>query len=215
MKRENCVLIIAGPSGVGKTVVAESLVELDPVFTFLRSATTRAKRGDEHDDEYIYFSEEEFLARVAKGEFAEHMRYGGCLYGTPKSELKRAFDAGKIPLMVLDLVGVRSMALLEEYSACSVYVYTDTDVILDRLKKRYGDSEDGIRSYEKRRLQNENDFRTIGEYTDYIHSFIKNDTTVESCRDKVLSTFKEYSNGAERDAAGNLAVAAMLKKSVE
>ena len=76
MKRNNCVLVIAGPSGVGKTVVAKTMVEKNSKFTFLRSGTTRAKRGDAHDDEYLYYTEEEFLAAVARGEFAEHMLYG-------------------------------------------------------------------------------------------------------------------------------------------
>ena len=92
MKRNNPVLIIAGPSGAGKTVVAKAIVDLDPRFTFLRSTTTRAKRGDAHDDEYLYATEQEFLAAVDRGEFVEYMNYGGCYYGTTKAEMNAAYE---------------------------------------------------------------------------------------------------------------------------
>lgn len=215
--RENCVLIIAGPSGVGKTVVAESLVALDPRFTFLRSGTTRPKRGDAHDDEYLYFTEEEFLLALERGEFAEHMRYGGHLYGTPKSELKRAFDAGKIPLMVLDLVGVESMAHLSEYSACSVYLYTDPDLINSRLAGRYNISIEGgdVAAYDKRRSQNERDFSVIESYVPYFFRFIDNGDTIEACRDRVYSAFKSFVAGECADSRENTSFASMLKGSVK
>ena len=67
MKRENCVLIIAGPSGAGKTVIATDIVKNFPEFTFLRSGTTRAKRGDAHDGEYLYYTEEAGASPVVHG----------------------------------------------------------------------------------------------------------------------------------------------------
>jgi len=209
MKRENCVLVIAGPSGVGKTVVATSIVNSHPEFTFLRSGTTRAKRGDAHDDEYIYYTEEEFKAAVANGEMAEHAIYGGNMYGTPNAELDRAFSEGKTPLLVIDLNGVKSLALHPKYSACNLYVYTDIDVLEDRLKARYfGENEkpDSQKNFDTRMAQNLDDWRVIPEYEEYIHSFIENNGTVEDCCNAVLSTFAAYVDGEEKDEWSNHAI---------
>ncbi len=209
MNRENCVLIIAGPSGAGKTAVATSIVRDHPEFTFLRSGTTRARRGDAHDDEYIYYTEEEFLRAVANGEMAEHAVYGGNMYGTPNAELDRAFREGKTPLLVLDLNGVRSLALHPKYSACNVYIYADISVIDGRLRDRYfGENEnaDSDRLYNIRKIQNLNDWLGISAYEQYIHAFIENDRTIEECCDKILDTFSAYTEGEERDDWKNHAI---------
>lgn len=209
MKRENCVLVIAGPSGAGKTVVATSIVNSHPEFTFLRSGTTRARRGDAHDDEYIYYTEEEFLAAVANGEMAEHAVYGGNMYGTPNAELDRAFSEGKTPLLVIDLNGVKSLALHPKYSACNLYVYADFEVIEDRLRARYfGENEkpDSLKNFNTRIAQNLKDWRELSEYEEYIHAFVENDSTIEDCCDRVLGTFAAYVDGEEKDEWSNHAI---------
>lgn len=209
MKRENCVLVIAGPSGAGKTVVATSIVNSHPEFTFLRSGTTRAKRGDAHDDEYLYYTEQEFKAAIANGEMAEHAIYGGNMYGTPNSELDRAFSEGKTPLLVIDLNGVKSLALHPKYSACNVYIYTDFDVIEARLKERYfGENEklDSQKNFDSRRAQNITDWIGLADYEKYIHAFVENNGTIEECCNKVLSTFAAYVDGEEKDEWSNHAI---------
>ena len=209
MKRENCVLVIAGPSGAGKTVIATSIVEKHPEFTFLRSGTTRPKRGDAHDDEYLYYTVEEFEAAIANGEMAEHAIYGGNMYGTPNAELDRAFSEGKTPLLVIDLNGVRSLALHPKYSACNLYIYTDIEVIEERLKARYfGENEraDSEKNFNSRVAQNLKDWHDIPEYEEYIHAFIENNRTVEECCETVLSTFSAYVDGDEKDEWSNHAI---------
>ena len=83
------ILVLVGPSAVGKTTVMTRILELyGNEFSPIRSATTRAPRGDSFDGEYIYLSREEFLSSVSRGELLEYMEYGGNLYGTPKSEVE-------------------------------------------------------------------------------------------------------------------------------
>ena len=209
MKRENCVLVIAGPSGAGKTVIATKIVNEHPEFTFLRSGTTRAKRGDAHDDEYLYYTVEEFEKAVANGEMAEHAIYGGNMYGTPNAELDRAFAAGKTPLLVIDLNGVRSLALHPKYSACNLYIYADFDVISGRLQARYfgeNEKEDSKKNYDSRVAQNLEDWRSLSNYESYIHSFVENATTIDECCEKILSTFQAYTEGDEKDEWSNHAI---------
>ena len=209
MKRENCVLVIAGPSGAGKTVVATSIVNSHPEFTFLRSGTTRPKRGDAHDDEYLYYTEEEFKAAIANGEMAEHAIYGGNMYGTPNAELDRAFSEGKTPLLVIDLNGVKSLALHPKYSACNLYIHSPFDTIEDRLKARYfGENEraDSQKNFDSRRAQNITDWIGLADYEEYIHAFVENNGTIEECCDRVLSTFAAYVDGEEKDEWSNHAI---------
>ena len=209
MNRKNCVLVIAGPSGAGKTAVATSIVNSYPEFTFLRSGTTRAKRGDAHDDEYIYYTEEEFKAAIANGEMAEHAIYGGNMYGTPNAELDRAFSEGKTPLLVIDLNGVKSLALHPKYSACNLYIYADFDVISDRLEARYfGENEkpDSKKNYDVRIAQNLEDWRSLSEYEEYIHAFVENEGTIDECCEKILSIFRAYTQGEEKDEWSNHAI---------
>ena len=209
MNRENCVLVIAGPSGAGKTVVATTIVNEHPEFTFLRSGTTRAKRGDAHDDEYIYYTEEEFLAAIANGEMAEHAVYGGNMYGTPNAELDRAFSEGKTPLLVIDLNGVKSLALHPKYSACNLYIYADFEVIDGRLKDRYfgeNEKQDSQKNYDVRTQQNLEDWHSLSNYEEYIHAFVTNETSIHECCEKVLSTFHAYTQGEEKDEWSNHAI---------
>ncbi|MBQ7333510.1 MAG: guanylate kinase, partial [Clostridia bacterium] len=103
------IVILAGASGVGKTSVAAEILSRNDEYRLIRSATTRAPRGDSHDGEYIYVSEEEFKELIFRGELLEYMNYGGNFYGTPVSEINLAFSLGKTPLLILDIEGVKSL----------------------------------------------------------------------------------------------------------
>ena len=99
----NRILVLAGPSAVGKTTVMKEILSHSSRFEFMRSATTRAPRSDGNDSEYVYLSKEEFKAQIVSGEMLEYTEFGGNFYGTPISELKRASALGKTPLLILDI----------------------------------------------------------------------------------------------------------------
>lgn len=219
MKRENCILIVAGPSAVGKTTVAYSLIERDPRFEFVRSVTTRASRGDAYDNEYIYITVPEFRELIANGGVLEHTEYAGNFYGTPRSEVKRILSEGKTPLLVLDINGVGSLVKnAGDLSVCGVYVYDNLENVKARLKARFlgeGETEASRKRYESRVRQNEEDFRTISEVKDRFFAFIPNDSTVAQAGDKVLEVFRGFCNGAERDSAAIDSQAKSLEESVK
>ena len=84
------ILVITGPSGVGKGTLIRGLLERVPGLELAVSATTRKPReGEVNGVDYHFLSEEDFDRRVAAGEFVEHAEYAGNRYGTLKSELRR------------------------------------------------------------------------------------------------------------------------------
>lgn len=205
MNRENCLLIIAGPSAVGKTTIAYSLIEREPKFEFVRSVTTRKSRGDSYDNEYIYISIPEFLELIENGGVLEHTEYAGNYYGTPRAEVKRILSEGKIPLLVLDINGVGSLVKnAEDLSPCGVYVYDDLSVIEKRLHERFiglNPTDEGTRKYEGRVRQNIADFKTIPENTDRFFAFVHNKGTVEQTAEEVFDVFQGFCKGEGRDGA--------------
>ena len=183
------MLVIAGPSAVGKTTVSDEILRQNPEFTLIRSATTRAPRGDGHDDEYLYFSDEKFRREIDSGGMLEYAEYSGSLYGTPKSELLRAECEGKIPLLILELSGVGAVRS-SEYSggALCVYLYDSLDILEARLYERYliPESKGGREKFEKRRAQNISDYLSLTERADMFDLIISNATPAYETALKIL-----------------------------
>ncbi|CAN5676126.1 MAG: guanylate kinase [Thermoleophilaceae bacterium] len=103
--RAPLVLVITGPSGVGKGTLIRALRERLPGLELSVSATTRAPRPGEVDGhDYHFLSREEFDRRLEAGEFLEHATYAGNRYGTPRSELRRpAAGEGEPVGLVLEI----------------------------------------------------------------------------------------------------------------
>ena len=187
------VLVLVGPSAVGKTTVMTHILEADPRFILVRSATTRAPRGDGHNSEYIYLSREEFLSRVERGEMLEHMEYGDNLYGTPRSEIERIFGLSKIPLLILDIEGVKSLKSVErDFKTVAIYVWQDLSILCDRLfdrelKKQF--TPEAEATYKKRVAMNKRDYASLPSICHLFDSFVKNDTISNTVYD-ILSDFE-------------------------
>src|SRR5436190_22757289 len=87
------VLVVTGPSGVGKGTLINRLLERVPGLTLSVSATTRPPRhGEVEGRDYHFLSEEEFEKRLLRNEFLEHAMYAGNHYSTPRDEIDRADD---------------------------------------------------------------------------------------------------------------------------
>lgn len=104
-------LVLVGPSGAGKTTIAECLVRKHPArFRFSVSATSRPPRAHERSGrEYSFVSREEFEEMIASGELAEWARVHGEYYGTPVENLTGLTDAGPVPVLDIDVQGARQV----------------------------------------------------------------------------------------------------------
>jgi len=101
------VFVVTGTSGAGKGTLERSLLARMPELELAISATTRDKReGEENGREYWFISDAEFDAKLAAGEFLEHIVFDwGQRSGTLRSEIDRILDAGRIPLLDLETEG--------------------------------------------------------------------------------------------------------------
>jgi len=99
------LVIISGPSGVGKSTICKEVVEKLDAFLSV-SATTRARSESEQDGrEYVFLSREDFQAKIREGEFLEHAEVFGNYYGTPKQPVDDALAAGRIAILEIDVQG--------------------------------------------------------------------------------------------------------------
>jgi guanylate kinase len=104
------LFVVTGPSGAGKGTLIKALLARRSDLALAVSATTRPQRPGEVDGrDYYFLSEEDFLARVERGEFLEHVVYVSVRYGTLRSEVERIFAAGQSCVLELETVGARKV----------------------------------------------------------------------------------------------------------
>jgi guanylate kinase len=135
------VLVVTGPSGAGKGTLIRKLVDRLPAIEATVSATTRARRrGEEDGREYWFLSDDEFLVRVGRGEFLEHVDYvSGRRYGTLRSELDRIAGQGRVPLLELETEGALRVKLAVP-GAVTIFISASVEELERRLRERATES---------------------------------------------------------------------------
>ena len=136
------LVVISGPSGVGKSTICRRLVA-DRRVVMSVSATTRPPReGEVHGVDYYFLSRDEFEASIAAGGLIEWAEYVGELYGTPREPLEEQVNDGLVVVLDIDVQGARSV--MQEYPE-AITIFIDPpgdglDVAEKRLEDRGTDS---------------------------------------------------------------------------
>jgi len=180
------VLVVTGPSGAGKGTLIRELIERMPGIEVTVSATTRERRrGEEDGREYWFLSDEDFLARIARGEFLEQVEYvSGRRYGTLRSELDRIAANGHVPLLELETEGALRVKH-EVPGAVTIFISARVDELERRLRERATEStgEIGERiELARKQLEQAGEFdhvienddleRAVGELTSLVRSLL-------------------------------------------
>lgn len=143
------VIILAAPSGAGKTSITKYLLEKFPRLAFSVSATTRPPRGAEKDGvDYHFLSLSKFEGLIYQNEFLEYeMVYEGVYYGTLKAELDRIWKQGKVPVLDIDVKGALHVKKQLGDKSLSIFIMPPSiEALKERLQKRKTETEASIQT---------------------------------------------------------------------
>ena len=182
------IIIITAPCGAGKTSITRHLLRtFSDRLAFSISAATRASRGSEKNGvDYYFMSQEDFTNHIQHEAFVEwEMVYEGKYYGTLKSELQRIWQAGKIPVLDIDVKGAIHVQQQFPETTLSLFIEAPSvDELQRRLQGRGTETEESLQAR----------INKAAYELSFKHSFdhiIVNDNLERACREaeQVVSAF--------------------------
>ncbi|MCX7289322.1 MAG: guanylate kinase [Rhodobacterales bacterium] len=145
MIRRGLLLILSSPSGAGKSTLSRMLMAWDQTMRFSVSATTRPPRpGEAEGREYFFRSREAFEDMVKSGEMLEHAEVFGNLYGSPRSPVLAAMDAGRDTVFDIDWQGGQQIAQAMRDDVVSIFILPPSIAELDRRLRTRGQDSDTV-----------------------------------------------------------------------
>jgi guanylate kinase len=167
------VVVLSGPSGVGKSSFVKELLGAGLNLEYSVSATTRPRRPHETEGrDYFFLGREEFLRRIEAGEFVEWAEVHGELYGTLRSETERWLKAGKNVLLDIDVQGGRSVRKVYQDGVFIFLLPPSLASLEARLRGRGTDPDERIR------LRLDNALREISLVREYAYAVVNDDLGV-------------------------------------
>ena len=155
VSKKGILVILSSPSGAGKTSIARALVKGNENFLFSVSATTRKSRpGEVNGREYDFLTVDQFRQKIKEGQFLEHAKVFGNLYGTPLQTVRDSISQGKSVVFDVDWQGgkqIRSSSLSK--FVISIFILPPSIKELhDRLMNRAQDSSETVKDRMKKSI---------------------------------------------------------------
>jgi len=193
VERKPFLVVVSGPSGVGKSTIARGLLERSSGLDLSVSITTRpARRGESEGEEYRFVSLEQFHAAREGGELLEWAEVHGNLYGTPAAFVEQTLSRGRNVLLEIDVQGGKSVKKRKPEAVLIFLLPPCFPELERRLRGRATDDEEAI----KRRLDNAK--RELELYVYYDYLVVNED--VERCTSEVLGIVASESRRRSRTA---------------
>ena len=186
------LLIISGPSGVGKTTITHRVErELHGVFSV--SLTTRPKGPDDTEGvDYAFVTREEFIKHREAGELLEWAEVFGNCYGTPRAPVEEAIKRGQLMILEIDVEGAIQVKSKKRDAFALFVLPPDNDVLLDRLRKRKREDESVI----QRRFAKAKDEISRAKACGAYDAFIVNDDLERAVSEAVALVRREIEKRA-------------------
>jgi guanylate kinase len=139
------VVILSGPSGVGKDTVLDQWIANDPRVVRVITYTTRLPRpGETHGVDYHFVNREEFFERAEAGDFLEYKEVHGNMYASPLRDTIRLRELGRIPVLKIDVQGAL-VAMEKIPDALSVFLLPPSgEELARRIRSRGVDSNESV-----------------------------------------------------------------------
>lgn len=139
------LIVLTGPSGVGKGTLLQALRQKHPQLYLSISATTRQPRpGEIHAQQYYFVNRQEFEEMVQTDQLLEWAEYAGNYYGTPRAPVAQQIQQGKSVILEIEVIGARKINKTFP-SALRIFILPPSLAELEeRLRSRAQDSEEAI-----------------------------------------------------------------------
>ncbi len=145
MTNNNDLIVITGPSGVGKGTLVKKLLALSQDIWLSISATTRSPREGEVDyEDYIFLNNTEFKELIKNNGFLEWAEFAGNFYGTPRFEVQKQLQLGKKVLLEIELDGARQVRKTFKNGLYIFIAPPNFKELEKRIRDRGTDSEEAI-----------------------------------------------------------------------
>jgi guanylate kinase len=148
--KRGLLIVISGPSGVGKDTLIKRLLEQDPNLRYSVSCTTRAPRPGEVDGvDYSFVSRDRFLELIDDGAFLEHATYNGNLYGTLAERVERERKAGHDVVLKIEVKGAEQV---REKVSEAIFIFVEPPSVDELVKRQIKRNTETTGDMEARRL---------------------------------------------------------------
>ena len=182
--RRGQLVVLSGPSGVGKGTIHEQVRARRPDMTLSVSATTRAPRAGEQDGvDYHFMTDEAFERMVADSRFLEHAIYAGHRYGTPLDSIEASLDCDVTVILDIDVQGAQQVRAADP-AALLIFLAPPSLAELERRLRNRGTEDDDAVARRLRRAAEELSMRTTFDVT------IVNDD-VDRCVGEVIAAIDD------------------------
>jgi guanylate kinase len=145
-KEQPLLVVISGPSGVGKDMTISRLKELGYPFHFVVTATTRPKRPNEvHGVDYFLVSMSEFAEMIEQQELLEYAVVYGDYKGIPKAQVRQALKSGQDVIMRIDVQGAETIRRLVPETVLIYLSAESEEALVHRLRERKTEPEEQLK----------------------------------------------------------------------
>jgi guanylate kinase len=139
------LVVISGPSGVGKDTIAHMMLECTDSFYFVVTATTRPPRsGEVHGKDYLFLSHDQFAQMIEEDELLEWAVVYNDYKGVPKQQIRDALDSKRDVIMRVDVQGAATIRKLVPNAIFVFLTAESEESMISRLRERKSETVEGL-----------------------------------------------------------------------